>query len=295
MSIRAMNWAWEQEVRGGGLLVLLALADHADNDGICWPGQAHLAEKTKLSRQTVNEQLSHLEALELMHSEDVRDGTGRFLHKRYFLHLPRPAMSGKPTRSMSEKPTRDHVGISAPALSGSAAPTKEEPSNCNRKPPTSPPSGGGDLLALTAGEIERWFAAVFWPKYPWQKRRDKALTALLKLKPDEAQLSAIAAGLEHRLAAERALRGTKGAFIEHWPYPHRWLAEQRWTERTQLPPGARTPAEHDTRCAHRSAGARCESAGTRSHDGRAWYCATHFPEEPGGVPHGTNYTATVNS
>ena len=34
-------------------LVLLALADHADDQGVCWPGMQGIAEKCGISRRTV--------------------------------------------------------------------------------------------------------------------------------------------------------------------------------------------------------------------------------------------------
>lgn len=60
MSIRAMNWAWEQDVAPSTKLILLALADHADNDGVCWPGVKSVAEKCRLSKQSVR---YHIRAL----------------------------------------------------------------------------------------------------------------------------------------------------------------------------------------------------------------------------------------
>lgn len=270
-----MTWAWEQMLKPGTKLVLVALADHADNDGVCWPGQASIAEKCGLTRQTVVEQLSQIEALELMHSEDVRDERGRFLYKRYFLHVPkRVAMSDKPTTRHVGKADKDHVGNSGATVSALAVPYKEEPSNSNQHPPSSPPEGGG-LFGLKPADLEAWFAAVFWRKYPNPKRRDKALTQLLRLKPDQAMLDAIVEGIEHRLLAESAARQSKG-FVAHWPYPHRWLQERRWIERFALPPGA-TPS--DTRCAFSFEGERCGARGVRSADGRRWWCRQHDPED----------------
>ena len=39
MSIKRMNAVWNlSKQSGSALLVLLALADRADDDGFCWPG-----------------------------------------------------------------------------------------------------------------------------------------------------------------------------------------------------------------------------------------------------------------
>lgn len=55
-----MVWAWAQEISATEVLVLIALADHADDDGLCWPGQKGLAQKTKLTRQAINGILKRL-------------------------------------------------------------------------------------------------------------------------------------------------------------------------------------------------------------------------------------------
>lgn len=56
MSIKVMHDVWERaEQEGGSLLVLLALADYADDHGCCWPDRASVAKKARLTeRQTTN-------------------------------------------------------------------------------------------------------------------------------------------------------------------------------------------------------------------------------------------------
>jgi len=39
MSIKVMSYVWEaSKAKGSELLLLLAIADHAADDGYCWPG-----------------------------------------------------------------------------------------------------------------------------------------------------------------------------------------------------------------------------------------------------------------
>lgn len=52
VSIKVMSSVWESApVRGGRLLVLLALADFANDNGICWPSITTLAQKARLKRR----------------------------------------------------------------------------------------------------------------------------------------------------------------------------------------------------------------------------------------------------
>ena len=67
MSNKASAWAWEQQ----GLITsekftLVALADNADEEGVCWPGQRFLSKKTGLSRVTVRKAITSLEAKGLL-------------------------------------------------------------------------------------------------------------------------------------------------------------------------------------------------------------------------------------
>ena len=87
MSIEALSWAWEQKLKPGPKLVLLALADHADHEGVCWPGFDGLAAKTGMSRSTVIENVKQLVALELVTVEKRADSHGHRASNRYILHI----------------------------------------------------------------------------------------------------------------------------------------------------------------------------------------------------------------
>lgn len=61
MSVRATTWAWEQQIPPNGKILLVALADHAhDNGENSWPSVATLCTKTGLSRSTVQRLLTSL-------------------------------------------------------------------------------------------------------------------------------------------------------------------------------------------------------------------------------------------
>jgi len=69
-----MSAVWEQApVDGGSLLVLLAMADFANDNGICWPSVASLARKARLSERQVQRTLRDLADAKLI---IVDKGTG---------------------------------------------------------------------------------------------------------------------------------------------------------------------------------------------------------------------------
>ena len=54
MSIKIMNRVWQKsKCKGTDLLLLLALADNAGDDGYCWPGIEYLAHKIRMTPQSV--------------------------------------------------------------------------------------------------------------------------------------------------------------------------------------------------------------------------------------------------
>jgi hypothetical protein len=62
MSVRVSTWAWKLPLRGNGKLVLLALADQANDGGVCWPRQSTLAEKCGLGERALHKHLVELES-----------------------------------------------------------------------------------------------------------------------------------------------------------------------------------------------------------------------------------------
>jgi len=66
MSIQVMTAVWRKApYEGGALLVLLAMADWADDNGNCWPSVRTLAEKSRQSERNVRKCLARMK----------RDGT----------------------------------------------------------------------------------------------------------------------------------------------------------------------------------------------------------------------------
>ena len=68
MSNAALTWAWKQPLKASeGKATLVALADHANADGWCCPGQERLAEMTGQTERTIREHLQKLEELGYIH------------------------------------------------------------------------------------------------------------------------------------------------------------------------------------------------------------------------------------
>ena len=79
MSLLALAWVFETEIKPATCkLVMLAMADHVDENGFCYPSINALIAKTSLERKTIIETLARLEKMGLLIDTRKRIGvTGR--------------------------------------------------------------------------------------------------------------------------------------------------------------------------------------------------------------------------
>jgi hypothetical protein len=90
MSLRALVWAFSQ-IRDGRVskdsakLILLKLADRANDDGTCWPGRESLGLDVGISEITARAATKILEDAQLIQIERRKDAGGRDLSNLYHL------------------------------------------------------------------------------------------------------------------------------------------------------------------------------------------------------------------
>lgn len=80
MSIRVMSAVWEMDLPAKSKLVLLALADCANDEGLAWPSIATIARKCGCDQRTVQRNLRDLESAGLIAREEV---TGKGCRYRF--------------------------------------------------------------------------------------------------------------------------------------------------------------------------------------------------------------------
>lgn len=84
MSIRIMTAVWERtDLSSTQKLVLLALADWANDEGLCWPSISRLAVKSGLTSRSVQKSIRSLEETGFIKREEVF-GKGN----RYWISIP---------------------------------------------------------------------------------------------------------------------------------------------------------------------------------------------------------------
>ena len=83
MSVRITRAVWEHSKQAGSnLLILLAIADMADDDGRCWPGHDTLADACRVTRRSIINSLNQVEQSGELYIDHSR---GRMRSNTYFI------------------------------------------------------------------------------------------------------------------------------------------------------------------------------------------------------------------
>lgn len=138
-----MNWAWEQKLPPSPKLVLMALADAADDAGECWPRLKTVAAKCCTSERTVQRVLKEFEAAGLLAVTRRFTADGRQTSNGYRLSLaPYPdKLSPSPSSCRGEGDsgvTGRVTQLCHPGGDAAMSPL-EPPLNTPREPSQQPP------------------------------------------------------------------------------------------------------------------------------------------------------------
>lgn len=212
-----MTWVWDNSpAEGTELLLLLALADHASDDGAdAWPSVATLARKCRVHPRTVQRLLRKLDAAGLI---SVEPNAGRV-----------------PGRTQREQPNLYRVVMDTPRQIATTPPATEA------APPwqmaTDPPGAGATRITLleppllepTRAPADNGFAA-FWQLYPRGDGKPAAAKAWAQA-VKVAEPERIMEGLQPWLVYWQ-----QRAEPEFVPWAQKWLRQQQFFA---APPAAR--------------------------------------------------------
>lgn len=97
MSLQALSWAFaQQSLKSPQKFVLVTLANYADENGSCFPGQARISLDTGMSVRSVKRCLKSLEELGYIWVENRQRANGSRTSNRYLLKLIQSAMLSPP-------------------------------------------------------------------------------------------------------------------------------------------------------------------------------------------------------
>lgn len=195
MSIKALNWAWSQPIKGNQKLVLLALADHTDDQGRCWPGIEGLSAKCGISRTSIIQHIQCLQKLGIITIQKRYGEEGRRQSNIYVLNLSLSSESlhSKLLRSdlsrLSSKSARGRVQN----LNGNHhIETSIESPNISRADNSAQQDTGGTKIKLSPLQeiFQYWQATLNHPRAKLDnKRKYKINQALRAYSIEEIKLS----------------------------------------------------------------------------------------------------------
>ena len=116
MSIEALNWALTQMQRDdmstSTRFVLMILANRSDPEGVCWPSQQYIQDRTGLSTETVRSACKKLQEFGLLEIEPRLLENGRRTSNHYQLTISPP--TPQPLGGTTPKP----LGGDPPTIGG---------------------------------------------------------------------------------------------------------------------------------------------------------------------------------
>ena len=133
MSIKVSAEVWQgSQHKSGNLLVLLVLADHADDRGTAWPGIRLLARKARLSQRHTRRCLNQLVASGELEALPNEAPSGRTLYKIRLDKLHLDNLSGGTCASdavtpMSISTDADNRPLASPYIEEPSTKSSEEP------------------------------------------------------------------------------------------------------------------------------------------------------------------------
>ena len=253
MSIKAMNWAWEQRLPPNSKLILMALADAADEVGQCWPRVRLIAEKCCTSERTVQRVLKELETAGFLHIQRNYRKDGSQSSNVYSLSLASPPDKLSPPYDRLA-PGGD-TGVMPPvtrvtppgdkATSPHEPPTRtinksslQLPAKVIHTPPPSPVSGEAEKGAC---------GALVWPSRLNERERSAIASMVNGLDVNDAQmlldeLAGVMATQSIKTSPERWFRAVLDRFHRGRFAPAAGLAAKEKRLRIQSAP-AKTPAQ----------------------------------------------------
>lgn len=204
MSIKLMSQVWELEISQSEKIVLLSLADQANDDGFCWPSIPTIARRCSLTERGVYKIIARLEESGFLQRSDNAYGKSNLyiitIKEIVNIITPEP---GSP-------PPLNHVHPTPEPRSGKPLYNHQlEPKKKNIQKKESP--------------YEESFNE-FWSSFPKQRigNKDKAKLAFIRvLKEKRATEKEILDGTRDYASSEEVERGfAKGAAA--------WLNDDRW-------------------------------------------------------------------
>lgn len=208
MSIKYMDRVWEnKELKHGRLILMLALADHANDAGECWPSQRHLQDKTRLTERQLRRLIDDLANDGYLVVMEAGKGRGKKTHYRIFpqplkadiLSETKADILSQEKRTFSTPKSGQNVQVKADISEQKADISDAIQSHARSEPPIEPT--GEPSMESSSSEDEEDAASGLWDEVcgePLPESIRSKLNALLAECGNDAVAHGIRASIEAR-------------------------------------------------------------------------------------------------
>lgn len=209
-----MSAVWDRSQHSGtNLLMLLAVSDFCDDEGVCYPAVPKLAKKCRMSKRNAQDRLRELsESGELTILKN--QGPPPKFPNLFQVNLD--ALGVKPTA-----PVKYNVERGEAHCTPGVKPTAPKPSVNHQEPSTSTKAAKSNRSQMVDDGFE-----AFWKGYPKKVAKLAALKEWKKLKPT----GQIFADLMAALAVQKNSTDWTKQGGRYAPYPATWLNGRRWED-----------------------------------------------------------------
>lgn len=209
MSIQLMTAAWQAELPSGPKFVLISLCDQSNDDGVCWPSIATIAERCSMGERTVQMHIQSLEREGYL-SRKERSGTSSLIRinpRRFCTPAESaPPQELHPTPAESAPHPRKICGGPPQNLHPNPKEPKEKPKGTQIQRET---RRDRELSLLTGRGVDPKHATDWLTIRGKHALTDTALAGIER----EAAAAGITLAEAVRIAAERGWRGFSAAWL----------------------------------------------------------------------------------
>lgn len=226
MSIKVMSQIWDRKIGGTKQWVLIILADHANDDGVCWPSISLIAWKLGISERTVTRTIAALEADRVVRVSRIPGVGNRYHLDIRKLEPKEPFKRDNPRQDVTPDNTSPLTLVSGVPLTQLCHPTPDiavspEPSRTINKPPTSVRSANRTVKRVDTPGFDAFYAL-----YPRKQGKEPARKSWNRLAPDEGLQATMAQAVRIQ-AASSQWQKDNGQYV---PLPATWINQRRWED-----------------------------------------------------------------
>jgi len=260
MSLDATRWAWQQvDIKPADKIVLLSMADRADEYHRCYPSISRLAYDTCLNRKTVIAAIGRLQKSGLISAEKTIGSVSVYTligvqdrHEANPKNGTSPKSGTSPKNGTTPVPKTGHVPVPKVVLHQSQKRDTNLSINLSSEPTKEPKK---EMCGFSKEELIDLFENRFWPLWGKGARKADARKWFLnKAKNRPPEFFDMLADKITELHDWRKRAETIGAFVPSLPAFAVWLNGERWEDELPEPtpqtrrgqirqPGAPTPAD----------------------------------------------------